>query len=315
MKIIKVLLLTLSCINIIFGMEKDEPNIDQLRALYKRMHVKNASNNNAISSAASNDSKKYEKWLALGVDYYGGCNGVERNYPIAHEYFEKCSNQEVNILVKSKALSYLGIIYYAGLGRPIDNVKAVNYFLKSLENCNNKETEVLCSDYLGHIYWVVTALQDFEKAKKYFENAINNKHISMPRGCVWFHLGQMYVQGQGVEEDPDKAKEYFDQSFNLKPADQAELALYNAEIYATGTKNMSPNYSEATKYYKQCVKQNENKFVRFKAMAYSANFYLLGVGVRKKWEKGLKYLREVADQEDYKDLQAIAKKTLQKYLA
>lgn len=135
-----------------------------------------------------------EAAIYLGQYYYKGLHPVQKDLEKAIKYFEMHPENFPKIAFD------LASIYYYGQGNLKDLNKAIFYFNIAKENGST-----LAVDYLGNAY---LEMENYEKAKEYFEMNLNN-----PKNL--FHLGEIYYDGHGVEEDYKKAFEYFDKSMKL----------------------------------------------------------------------------------------------------
>ncbi|KAK8871490.1 hypothetical protein M9Y10_007219 [Tritrichomonas musculus] len=104
-------------------------------------------------------------------------------------------------------------------------------------------------------------------------------------------IGKLYTFGQGVKLDYKKALEYFELSAQQNNSD-AFNNLGNFYRYAMGVEQ---DYVKAKKYFKLSAKQNN-----VKGFCNLGLFYLFGYGVEKKVEKAIKYF-EMAAKENFPD--------------
>ncbi len=93
----------------------------------------------------------------------------------------------------------IGMIYFKGLGTPIDNQKAAEYLEKSAELRNQYAKRLLALEYIS--------------GKKFEQNI--DKGISMLTECAdsgdafsCYKLGNLYLKGEIVLQDLDKAEKY-----------------------------------------------------------------------------------------------------------
>ena len=122
---------------------------------------------------------------------------------------------------------------------------------------------------------------DYGKAMEYFQLAADAGNAEGWRG-----LGNLYVNGQGVEMNLDKAREYYDLA-----AEQGDAkALYNIGalyLYDMGEKQ---DTGKAIEYY-----QKAGELGCADAYTMLANIYLYGVGVEQDIGKTVEYNQKAAD--------------------
>ncbi|BBB26932.1 tetratricopeptide repeat protein [Amphritea japonica] len=120
----------------------------------------------------------------LGRNYL---KGADRNVDLSIYWLEKSALQHNDVGIK-----YLGEIFYFGLERDKDLVRAKNYFIESA-NLGN----ISAQEYLGAMYYKgVGGNADYEKAYYWYSvSALQGSPKSMAG------LGIMYYFGQGVDEN------------------------------------------------------------------------------------------------------------------
>ena len=120
------------------------------------------------------------------------------------EFYEKALQGFIQIESKAKKIKpYLqykiGMMYFKGLGTSIDNQKAVEYFEKSAEQRNQYAKRLLALEYIS--------------GKKFEQNI--EKGIALLTECAdsgdafsCYKLGNLYLKGEIVNQDLDKAEKY-----------------------------------------------------------------------------------------------------------
>ena len=124
----------------------------------------------------------------LGGTYYNGYGGEAKNLSKAVEWYRKAAEQGYKYAQKS-----LGRCYYYGNGVTEDSNKALEWFNKAQKNGEN------CCFWIGKCY---QQLKNYTKAMEYFRKGeAEDKYCSLA-------LGWMYYEGEGVQKNLTKAKEY-----------------------------------------------------------------------------------------------------------
>ncbi len=100
-------------------------------------------------------------------------------------------------------------------------------------------------------------------------------------------LGFMYINGHGIEQNDEKAFNYYQLS-----ADQGNLTAQNnlGYMYQHGH-HVEQNYEKAFNYYQLSADQGESF-----AQCHLAIMYLHGLGIEQDYEKALYYYQLAADQ-------------------
>lgn len=134
---------------------------------------------------------------------------------------------------------------------------------------------------LGYRYLTEDEYMDYNKAKHLFELASTHDN---PYSVT--NLGYMYEHGFGVEQDVQKAIQYY-----TKGAELGNNTSYNnlALIYYFGAGGMDCDFNSAIHYFKQ-VNTNEYQVCNYLADCY----YLLG-----EYKNALKYIKEDRKGNDY----------------
>ena len=174
----------------------------------------------------SEDFKKAEKMLLsessniLALHSLGKLYSMEESGLICNEksfeFYEKVLQGFIQIEPRAKKvkpyLQYqIGMMYFKGLGTPIDNQKAAEYFEKSAKLGNKYAKRLLAFEYISG---------------KSFEQNID-KCIPLLTKCAdigdafsCYKLGNLYLKGEIVNQDLDKAEKY------LLSAEDNELTQY-----------------------------------------------------------------------------------------
>jgi TPR repeat protein len=189
-------------------------------------------------------------WVSLANAYYNG-NGVEQDYEKALEYYHQAYDGDVGD--KETLANRIGQTYY----KLEEYGEAITWYKKSEEaGCKD------CWSNLGNAYYEGNGVeQDYEKALEYYhkaydegvgdkgtlansigqiydeleeyDEAITWYKKSEEAGCkdCWSNLGNAYYEGNGVEQDYEKALEYYHQAYNEGVDDKGDLANSIGQIY------------------------------------------------------------------------------------
>lgn len=172
------------------------------------------------------DANDAETNFLTGKKYYDG-DGVERNYSTAVTYFRAAAEKG-----HAKAQYNLGICYYKGHGVDPNITEAVRYFRLAAE-----QNDVYAQYMLGFCLYIT---KNCAEAIQWYIRAANNGLME-----AQYALGYYYYNGEGVEQDYNKAVHYFKLA-----ADQGNgPAQYMSGLcYYNGT-GVPKNYIEAVRYF------------------------------------------------------------------
>ena len=165
---------------------------------------------------------------------------------------------------------------YGEDGKEIDLEEAYTNFNHALELGNTE-----ANFYLGLLCdWYSIPENDFEKAKAYYEAAGEDNSGAQ------LALGFLYYNGQGVEQDVEKAQELFDAV--IKQGDMGGY-LGNAVIaYDKG------DYTVALENYNKVLEGSEQVFLA-EAMGSIGALYFHGQGIEQDYAQALEWYRKAAD--------------------
>lgn len=235
------------------------------------------------------DYKKAEKLLLsesnnvlalydLGKLYYMERSGLKDDEK-SFEFYEKALQGFIQIESKAKKIKpylqyQIGMMFFRGLGTSVDNQKASEYFEKSVELGNQYAKRLLASEYISG---------------KNFEQNIE-KGISLLTECAdsgdafsCYKLGNMYLKGEIVNQDLDKAEKY------LLSAEDNEFTQYAlGKLYLQKEKY---DINKAISYFKKFA--DKNMWASYQL----GRLYLFGAdGLEKDKEKAMQYLNLSAKQ-------------------
>ncbi len=195
------------------------------------------------------------------------------------EFYKKALQRFIQIEpIAKKVKSYLqyqiGMMYFKGLGTPINNQKAVEYLEKSAEQENQYAKRLLALEYISG---------------KIFEQNIE-KGIALLTECAdgddafsCYRLGKLYLKGEIINQDLDKAEKY------LLSAEDNEFTQYAlGKLYLQKEKY---DIDKAISYFKKSA--DKNMWVSYQL----GRLYLFGTdGLKKDNEKAMKFLNLSAEQ-------------------
>jgi len=162
---------------------------------------------------------------------------------------------------------------------------AIAFFLFSAtafsQTAEEKEQLKLAKKYRSGIY----SDAGLQKAKQIYSELANKKS---PEALV--ELGNMYLRGEGTEQDFTTAQKYFQEAVDLgyTPA-LSRLAL----MYQKGAGDIRQDFSKAFELYELAAKQDDVDGL------YGAGYLTYkGFGVKQNYAKALAYFRKGADKND-----------------
>ena len=129
----------------------------------------------------------------MGDLYYFG-NGIEQDYALAREWYEKA------IMAGNETpLMPLGTIYY--YSQEYD--KAMEFCQKAAEDGNTYQH--IAEARIGDLYMEGAGVeQDLSKTVEWYEKSAGHGYANAMR-----ILGDLYAEGNGVEQDMVKAREWY----------------------------------------------------------------------------------------------------------
>ncbi len=170
--------------------------------------------------------------------------------------------------------SGIGMMYFKGLGTLVDNYKATEYFEKSAELGNQYAKRLLALEYIS--------------GKNYEQNI--DKGISLLTECAdsgdafsCYKLGNLYLKGEIVNQDLDKAEKY------LLSAENNEFTQYTlGTLYLQKEKY---DIMKAISYFEKSAEKNMWSSYQL------GRLYFFGAdGLEKNNEKAIEFLNLSAEQ-------------------
>lgn len=228
-------------------------------------------------------------WYYLGLDYFLG--HFELSSSTGATYTGIDETKGIEWLQKSAETGNVSAMFI--LGRYYDSRKlygeAIKWLDKSEENdflmCpknSNVYEEYARNKYLiGKLYRDRETVQDFSKAKLYFEQAINIRGGNIDAMCA---LGLLYENGQGVQQDYIKAKEWYEKAV-VQGSVIAKRLLGNLYLKGNGVEK---DYKKAYQFFNEAMDKGDNE-----SKALIARMYYYGYYVEKNPSRAFDMLLEI----------------------
>jgi hypothetical protein len=165
-----------------------------------------------------------------------------KDYKEAIKWFEK-SVEQGDILGQT----YLGFMYYQGLGVSQDYNQAAEWFAKAAEG-----NEPIGQNYLGLLYeqGIGGLGKNYENAAYWYLQAANQNLAP-----AQFNLAYMYERGLGVEKNYKQARQWYEKAAEKQ---HTMAQLYLGSMYEHGL-GIAKNNKEAIKWYQKAALQgNKN---------------------------------------------------------
>ena len=170
---------------------------------------------NSINPAKFTDpvAQMAEDDYDLGKMAYHGLYGMNKSFSNAIEHFENILTQRVNLKALAGANCYLGQIYFFGLGKVQNLVKALEYFQEAAglklnpsapvaeRKAANPEARAIAHYFLGRLHydWRNNGqLYNPDKAAEYFERAAKQELDSQALQGANFFLGKIYKKARHI---------------------------------------------------------------------------------------------------------------------
>jgi len=179
----------------------------------------------------------------LAVHYYNGCHGAPRDYAKAYKWFSAATSRErwhndESGSGYSDALYWRGYMLLEAEGVEQDIEQAVNQYLLPAANRGHLGAKTALGDY--YLYFE----KNFAEAKKLLTEAYEGGDKS-----AGYDLGVMYLNGNGVPENPIVARSYLEGAVDSGPLNTAFLL---GSIYEDGL-GTDPDLSIARSWYERAA--------------------------------------------------------------
>ena len=148
-------------------------------------------------------------------DMYREGKGTDQNYALAIEYYRRAADQLYDVYEAMEALEHLGDMYTTGEGVAKNAATARDYYEQVIAKADDAaipadgayaQVKLGDMDYEEGLY--DQARQHYEKADEQGDAAIADTNYSQ-KAEAQLKLGKMYLNGEGVQQNSDRAREYF----------------------------------------------------------------------------------------------------------
>ena len=236
-------------------------------------------------SLASTNGYNHADYYIGNMYYYG--LGFEQSYENAIQYYEKSANKG-----DYYASHRLGRMYQQGEGVDINLKNSEMYYKHALKN-------VVTANYdLARLYELHTEIfnkteeniyQLYKTALRGFEKQEEDMHDTFTE----IRLGNMYLNGQGTEQDINKAVEWLNKAAEQNNPDALyQLGyIYSSEEYSIAdTEKAFEYYARALENYIEAEKENENATAEYRI----GRMYFNGMGIEENVSEAVKWLEKAA---------------------
>lgn len=181
-----------------------------------------------------------DSMLRIADEYFHG-HGVEKNFETALYFYERAA-QSNNLGIKFSAATQVGLMYYNGIGTPVDYDKAFEWLWT---RCGafllHRNAPALYT--LAEMYFYGRGVeQNYSKALHFYSMAYGNGYNINAA----YRIGEIYEYGYGVEIDNKCALEYYTNAANHgNEFAMCKLGL----IYETG-EIVEQDYQQAIHWYR-----------------------------------------------------------------
>ena len=182
-------------------------------------------------SAEQGDSDSQWRLGSMYVSY----DEIEKNPEQALYWINKSADQGNTL-----ATMFLGAMYIEGIGVEKDPTKGLELLYKSADSGNS-----YAQTCLGRLYKEDTEgilERDIYKAIEWWKKAAENEY---PEPEAMYLLGYAYYDGEGVERDLNKAKEYFQKALNSGYNCSYALNMVKGELGELDTPNKMREYADS----------------------------------------------------------------------
>ncbi len=233
-------------------------------------------------------------WYYLGLNYLLG--HIELSSSTGTKYTGIDEAKGIDWLQKSAETGNVSAMLI--LGRYYDSRKlyedAIKWLNKSEENeylvCKkngNVYEEYARTRYeIGLLYRDRETVQDYSKARKHFEQATNIRGGNVDAMC---DLGLLYENGQGVQQDYEKAKDWYEKAV-INGSVIANRLLGNLYMKGNGVEK---DYKKAYQLFNEAIDKGDNE-----AKVLIAKMYYHGYYVDKNPSRAFDMLLEIVKNDD-----------------
>lgn len=263
--------------------EENRPNqkLDNAKALFEQGDYEAAVRE--FTELVEQDTQNATAHFYLGEMYAVG-HGVELNSPRAVEHYTQSAEQGY-----ASAQAKLGQLYALGVGVPQDFRAAAKWLGKAAEQQENLPENLLEKAQ------TFTQTGDYDDALAIYRELAQQTHAD-----AQYQLGDLYLQGLGVEKNPRRAADWFFQAasqgkleaFNelkqLAEQGDASIQFDLARLYALGL-GVSRDDMAAADWFTQSAEQGYTP-----AQAKLGEWYAAGKGVQQSYANAAEWYRKAA---------------------
>ena len=214
----------------------------------------------------------------LGVMYHNGIE-VPQSHKEAVKWFLKSAKQG-----EKQAQYALAVSYSLGLGVKKSDLEAFEWFKKAA-----KQSFLPAQYALGHIYQTGKDVpKDVNKAFYWYKKSAEQGY-----GNSYYTVGYAYLFGDGVKKNIKEAKKWFLKASKLDNDNTVNAEFQLGGIYSAGTDGITVDYKKAAQWYLKAANKGDVN------SAWSlGNLYLQGKGVPQDYDKGIRWLKVAAKNND-----------------
>lgn len=213
-----------------------------------------------------------EGFFKAGKFYQEGRNGVEINYELAQQYYEKAVS-----LNNPKAMNNLANMYANGEGGLKDISKAMELYKDAADLGSSAAMYNLAYRY----HYGNEVEQNYSEAIKWYQKAAEKGNAE-----AMGNIGNLYLNGEGVNQNYEEALKWF-----RKGAEKGAAWIIGnvGHMYHYGN-GVKQDYVEAMKWYQKAA-EDGNAF----SMNRIGDLYYYGNGVKQDYIEAMKWYRKAAD--------------------
>ena len=198
--------------------------------------------------------------------------------------------------------------YYHQMDPDSENMKDSKLAVQYYEKCIAQDYQPMWSRYyLANT--LDTEIKDYKRAVEVYEELLDERYAdnSDVRGIVYYELGDHYSQGKGVEQDCQKAYEYFTEG--NKVTECVDNLVGIGDCYYNGW-YVDQDYEKAFDLYNEALLQSYDypgvvtncEASRAMAMERIGRCFMYGNGVKQNLEKARGFLEDSYDTYSYSDI-------------
>ena len=172
--------------------------------------------------------------------------GIKPSYERSFQHMQDCVEAGVDVDVDGFCTNWLAIYYSLGIGVGMDHEKAIELFKQAFDRGST-----LAAGNIGEAYVRGEGVKiDYEEARRWLELAIKDSR------SFYTDLGDLYLEGLGVDSDPKKAEEYYREALLDPEWLDPDSAIKLARLLETGAKGVKQNLPEALYWFEIAAKDN-----------------------------------------------------------